>query len=453
MPNLLARKELALNLWAQLNEKKHACIELHARARTLLEQDKFEDATRCCQESYRLGLEMGDSYVRAAARLYSGLILLALKDPVHWDRAGNYCEESAALFHAVGERAAEGAAWWAVAQIADAQTAEGYDRIQRALPAYLHVMSPDAESPEQLESLARTAYGEAVSRMGAGDGKVPRIAPSEPPSEPPLASPPLRAEPLPLAPVLIVHANARSRVGAPIAMRARAPLEVFALGIYIFDFLAVVALAGVMAWEYLLAHPNLQLVIVFLGSVLLAATFVPLAILASSGQFVFQIGARQAAVLRAHGTMVADERRGWHLVMPFVESLDVMMPLGRRQLTNRLFDIQSSDGFSFLARATVVYRVTDAVAAWSQLCSAVPFTRIGGIPQVVSRQHMEQVIDDWALQFISKALHQLASVPTQRASLQTGEFLNRATLAQLQAETLFAGLQFYTAEVTPYHRA
>lgn len=461
MMDLADRKKLALELWQQFSEKPHRCSELHARARTLLEVGKFDDASRCCQESYRIGLGMGDAYIRAASRLYSGLILFALKEPMHWDRAADYCEESAALFHAVGERAAESAAWWVVAKIADTHTAAGYDRMQRALPAYLRVMSPEADTPDELESLARTAFRESVERVGVTDGNaLPSPFPNtnKPPPEPgPLdggAPEPNAAQTLFAAtPPPVLHPEVRVRVGAPTELHVLSGFELFVLIVLVLDVIVVCGLAGWMSWRLLTAYPELRLFFLLGGSLILMATFVPIGILIGSGQFVFLLRVRQAAVLRSHGKLVAEERPGTHLIVPFIESLDAILPLARRRLTNRLVDISSNDGYSFLARVNALFRITDPAKVWAYLRDQVPHASFLGVPRGVDEIYIEQELDAWAYRLICDALHQLASVPALRAALQQGDALNRTTFALLEAETHLAGLQFYMVDVNPYHHS
>jgi SPFH domain / Band 7 family len=195
----VARLRQVQKLAREFDEKPNSCSVLHDRAREFWEaQNGFDDAVRCCQESYRLGLELGDSYIRAASRFYHGLTLFMLKDARHWDQAAAYCEESATLLHGLGERAARGVAWLAVGTIADAQTEAGYDRLNRALHAYLQVSNPLAENPDDLAKAAEEAYAQAVAQLGqkkvTASGALPQT-PAEAERDAPGTSPsPVRAD-------------------------------------------------------------------------------------------------------------------------------------------------------------------------------------------------------------------------------------------------------------------
>lgn len=453
MADSAARKQLALELWQQFSERQHACSALHLRALTLLQENKFDDATKCCLESYRLGLTTGDSYIRAAARLYSGLILFALKEPMHWGRAQDYCEESAALFHAVGERAAESAAWWSVAQIADAHTAAGYDSAHRALPAYLRVLAPDAETPEELEALAQSAYARSVNQIGTKGAVRLAASQSEPVPQPKASdTAPKDTAPKP-APEIVYLPSPIVRVPAnTLAIpRTFSRLELFTLAMLILDGLLACALVGSGFWYLWTQFPQLRLVLILCAALLVLATAVPTAIYWGGGQLVFRLRNRQAAVLRARGKWLADEKTGWHFVVPFMESLEAMIPLARRRLNNCLFDIRAPDGYSFLARVNVVFRVTNAAWAWMRLRQRIHRRRILGMEEVAGAALCAQALDDWVYASVSEALSQLAGPALRPSTQQPGEQLNRATFQLLEAEMLLTGLQIYLVEVNPYH--
>jgi hypothetical protein len=129
--------------------------------------------------------------------------------------------------------------------------------------------------------------------------------------------------------------------------------------------------------------------------------------------------------------------------------------LGRRRLQERLFDIRAADGYSFLARTSVLFRVTNAAVAWSELRKTLlgkptARRRIGGLEEVVSALECGVALDDWVYTLVAQALRQFAAVPQQRAALKKGPALDRAILQLLETQTLWLGLQFYVIEVEPY---
>lgn len=231
--------------------------------------------------------------------------------------------------------------------------------------------------------------------------------------------------------------------------------ELFTLAILFLDGILIFILAVGMVWQLLTMQPDLRVVLILLGFLLLLATFVPLAILLGTGQLVFKAQVRHAAVIRTRGNLIAEEQAGWHIVVPFTERLEAYMPLGRRRWQQRLFDIRAADGYSFLARGSVLFRVTNAPVTWAQLRNKIPRPRvarrrIAGLDEVFSALECGIALDDWAYELMAEVLRQFAAAPEQRVALRKGPDLDRIILQLLEAKTLWAGLQFYSVEIEPY---
>ena len=125
----------------QYYEKPKLGLELYEEAFKFCRAQKILDAVRCCRELYQIGLGTGNSYVQGVALHLLASVYFALGNRGNdWERAVEYFEQSARLFHTYCDKDCEhneGAAWLSLGRLYEKQCETGKCRYEDAIAAYI----------------------------------------------------------------------------------------------------------------------------------------------------------------------------------------------------------------------------------------------------------------------------------------------------------------------------
>ncbi|MGB8647729.1 MAG: SPFH domain-containing protein [Anaerolineae bacterium] len=473
------RLEIAAEIVKHLREKRNAGSTLHEQALNHLADERYQEAAECCGTSFQLARQANDLYGQAAARFHLGLIYYVWNED-ECDRAVDYCQEAAQLFHSAAEPHEEGVTELAIGELAASSCASGKERWQQGLQAFLKAAYIFDQEKDRLAERARARYREqainysqhglsgqtnaqaatstlqnAATGGTAATGAAPPQTNAPPTSLSNSPCTPTNADMHGKAP----HPAGTLRAGVELARRAveshasSISLRWIAMLYLGAVSLSLVILASSMLAQ-LIANPNWQMgfIITLIGSGTLTAICIIL--LKQTGYLFYSVPQDSAAIIIYQGRVWTIEKPGFHILLPFLEQLDAFIRRDEIAWHAFLRDLETKDGFRFVAFIEMRYKVDDISQVWARLRPGLVRPRLLGEERPAnleqSNQYLCAYIEERVYNIVTRALIRLASDPKQRPRLAHNTLLGEYVETQLALSAALSGIQFSQVSIRTY---
>jgi tetratricopeptide (TPR) repeat protein len=408
--------------------------DLRESAIRLAYDERFDQALRCGEQLYHIGLNSSHAYTQGITDLLFGSIYFARSQQIgDWEKAGEHYRRSTQFFHngyASNENCYEGIAWLYIGRLNETYSLTFFkNRWDDAIDAYQHALKIfDSRRNHQLAGLAQENIHRATQRL-ADNLVIQKYAQQ-------IRNIPRPEKPLPpieipnITPKIVNHKKFK-----------RDTAGVLILLFTIFGLLSLILIgAAFREPQYSGAF--------FIGYfVIVAPTLLTVTMLS-----MYTVPQNHAAIIERRGRAWEIEPSGWHWRIPLVDNVKGHIRLAARPVRFVLRDHITPDGHIVTAIIQGEYTVHNLDQVWMIVAPSILAAHIADTFKVDVLETANQTIDNTAKETAKQLFIEMANDPakrqvlTQPATLQT--FFSNELARRMQNQ----GLMFDKVQVEPYVR-